>query len=247
MSVAVIFEDFGHTLFDVFQALLPLVIVFLIFQFFFMKLSAGFVIDIIKGIFLVFAGTALFLQGVQIGFLPAGQEIGAILGGSPARWMLIPIGFLLGFTAAMAEPAVRVLSVQVEETSSGYLKKNIMIYTLSIGVAAFVALGMARIIYGIPLHYILTPGYLLVLVLLKFSNPAFVSIAFDAGGVATGPMTVTFLLAMAVGTATVMEGRSAVIDGFGLIALVALAPILSVMLLGLAYRKRENPEDAGTE
>lgn len=243
MTGLVIFEGFDHVLLNVSQALLPLVIFFFIFQVLVMKLPAQFIKNLLKGILLVLVGTALFLQGVQIGFLPAGQEIGAFLGDSPYRFLLIPIGFLLGFTAVLAEPAVRVLSIEVEKASSGYIKKNLLIYTLSLGVAFFVALDMVRIIYGLPLHYLIVPGYLLALVLLKFSNPAFTAIAFDAGGVATGPMTVTFILSMAVGAATIMEGRSAVIDGFGLIALVALAPILSVMLLGMAYRKKEEKND----
>ena len=110
-------------------------------------------------------------------------------------------------------------------------------------MAIFVALDMVRIVYGLPFQYLIVPGYLLALVLLKFSDPAFTAIAFDAGGVSTGPMTVTFILSMAVGAATVMEGRSAVVDGFGLIALVALAPILSIMLLGMIYKKREGKDD----
>lgn len=243
MTNLVVFEGFGHVLLDVSQALLPLVVFFFIFQIFFMKLPAEFVKNLLKGLLLVLVGTTLFLQGVRIGFLPAGQEIGAFFGDSPYRLLLIPVGFLLGFTAALAEPAVRVLSIEVEKASSGYIKKNLLIYTLSLGVAIFVALDMARIIYGLPFHYLVVPGYLLALVLLKFSNPAFTAIAFDAGGVATGPMTVTFILSMAVGAATVMEGRSAVVDGFGLIALVALAPILSIMLLGMIYKKREGKDD----
>ena len=206
--------------------------------------TAGqFITNLLKGVLLVLVGTTLFLQGVQIGFLPAGQEIGAFFGDSPYRSLLILVGFFLGFTAALAEPAVRVLSIEVEKASSGYIKKNLLIYTLSFGVAIFVALDMVRIVYGLPFQYLIVPGYLLALVLLKFSDPAFTAIAFDAGGVSTGPMTVTFILSMAVGAATVMEGRSAVVDGFGLIALVALAPILSIMLLGMIYKKREGKDD----
>jgi len=243
MTGLIVFEGFDHVLLDVTQALLPLVIVFFIFQVFFMKLPGQFIKNLLKGMLLVLVGTTLFLQGVQIGFLPAGREIGAFFGGSPYRFFLIPVGFFLGFTAALAEPAVRVLSIEVEKASSGYIRKNLLIYTLSLGVAIFVALDMVRIIYGLPFHYLVVPGYLLALVVMKFSDPAFTAIAFDAGGVSTGPMTVTFILSMAVGAATIMEGRSAVIDGLGLIALVALAPILSVMLLGIVYRRKEAKGD----
>jgi hypothetical protein len=113
------------------------------------------------------------------------------------------------------------------------------VYTLALGVALFVSLGMVRIIYGIPIHYFIVPGYLTAMVMLKFTDSTFVSIAFDASAVATGPMVVTFVMAMAVGVASVMENRSPILDGFGLIALVALAPILSVMGFGLLYSARK--------
>lgn len=247
MSELVVFKGFGRVLLGVFQALLPLLISFFIFQIFYLKLPASYIKNIIKGIILVLSGAALFLQGVQIGFLPAGQEIGAVLGGSPHRWLLIPAGFLLGFTTIMAEPTVRVHSIEVEKASSGYIKKNVIIYTIAAGVSIFVALAMTKVVYGIPLQYLIVPGYLLVLVLMKYTDPAFVAIAFDSGAMATGPMTVTFVTAMSVGTATVMEERSAVLDGFGLVSLVFLAPILSVMLLGLAYRWKEKKGDKNGE
>jgi len=247
MSELVVFKGFGRVLLGVLQALLPLLISFFIFQIFYLKLPASYIKNIIKGIILVLSGAALFLQGVQIGFLPAGQEIGAVLGGSPHRWLLIPAGFLLGFTTIMAEPTVRVHSIEVEKASSGYIKKNVIIYTIAAGVSIIVALAMTKVVYGIPLQYLIVPGYLLVLVLMKYTDPAFVAIAFDSGAMATGPMTVTFVTAMSVGTATVMEERSAVLDGFGLVSLVFLAPILSVMLLGLAYRWKEKKGDKNGE
>jgi len=128
---------------------------------------------------------------------------------------------------------VHILSYEVEKASSGSIREKTILTTLSLGVAVFVAFGMAKIIYGIPIHYILVPGYLLALAMMRFCDPTFVAIAFDAGGVATGPMTVTFVLAVALGIASAMDGRDPVLDGFGLIALVAMAPILSVMALGI--------------
>ena len=205
MSELVVFKGFGRVLLGVFQALLPLLISFFIFQIFYLKLPASYIKNIIKGIILVLSGAALFLQGVQIGFLPAGQEIGAVLGGSPHRWLLIPAGFLLGFTTIMAEPTVRVHSIEVEKASSGYIKKNVIIYTIAAGVSIIVALAMTKVVYGIPLQYLIVPGYLLVLVLMKYTDPAFVAIAFDSGAMATRLTTVTFVTAMSVGTATVME------------------------------------------
>ncbi|KHF38387.1 DUF1538 domain-containing protein [Halalkalibacter okhensis] len=238
-----IFEGFGHVLYEVAVALVPLVIFFFFFQIFILKLPMKKVIDILKGIFLTYWGLAFFLQGVHIGFLPAGEAMGTILGQSEHLWSLIPIGFLLGFVATFAEPAVRILNHEVEKVSGGYIPQKIMLYTLSIGVAVSIALSMLRILLGIPLWYFIIPGYLLALLLIRFSSRTFTAIAFDSGGVATGPMTVTFIVAMAVGIASVIEGRDPLLDGFGMIALVALSPILSVLTLGLLYGRKEKEND----
>ncbi len=238
----VIFQGFEHVLLEVLVALTPLLLFFFFFQVFFLKFEWTYVKKLLVGIVMTFIGLALFLQGVYIGFFPVGTALGENLGSLPNKWILIPIGFVLGLVATLAEPAVRILCSQVEEVSSGYVKDKIMLMTLALGVAAFTALAMAKIIYGIPLQYIIIPGYILALIMLKFSDTAFIAIAFDSGAVATGPMTVTFIMAVAIGVATVMEERDAVIDGFGLVALVALAPILSVMALGLLYREKEEDQ-----
>ncbi|WP_368505130.1 DUF1538 domain-containing protein [Alkalihalophilus sp. As8PL] len=234
-----IFEGFGHVLYEVAFALIPLLIFFLFFQIFILKLPMKKLMDIFRGMFLTFWGLAFFLQGVHIGFLPAGEMMGTILGQKEHLWVLIPIGFLLGFVATFAEPAVRILNHEVEKVSGGYIPRKVMLYTLSIGVAISIALSMLRIIVGIPLWYFIIPGYLLALIMIKFSTRTFTAIAFDSGGVATGPMTVTFIVAMSVGIATVLEGRDPLLDGFGMIALVALSPILSVLTLGLLYGRKE--------
>jgi hypothetical protein len=222
---------------EVVQALLPLVIFFSVFQVLYLKLPRVYVVNLAKGILLASLGMVLFLQGVNVAFLPAGREIGEAVAAFDQRWLLIPFGFFLGFLATYAEPAVRVLGYQVEESSSGYIKESLILYTLSLAVAVSVSLGMARLVYGIPLLWLLIPGYLLVIVLLLFTDKEFVGIAFDSGSVATGPMAVTFLLSLAVGVAAGIEGRNPVVDGFGLIALIALAPILSVLMLGILYRR----------
>lgn len=229
------FLEIEEVLLEVLAALGPLVLLFAVFQVFFLKLPRRYVLNLVKGLFLSFLGLVLFLQGVKVGFLPAGTRMGEILGGFSPRWVLVPIGFVLGFVATIAEPAVRILSYEIEKTSGGSIRSRTILWTLAFGVAFFVALGMLRILCGVPIHYFLVPGYLVAVVMLKFASPTFISIAFDAGGVATGPMTVTFVMAMAVGVASVMEGRSPILDGFGLIALVALAPIVAVMGFGLLY------------
>jgi len=161
--------------------------------------------------------------------------LGSVIGAMANRWILIPIGFILGFVATLAEPAVRILCRQVEKSSSGYIRGFIVMYTLCLAVGLFIALGMTRIVYGIPFYYLIIPGYILAIILMFLSKPSFTAIAFDSGGVATGPMTVTFIMALAIGAADVIEGRDSVADGFGLIALVALAPIIMIMLLGFLY------------
>jgi hypothetical protein len=240
-------HGFEHAVIEVALALSPLIIFFLFFQAFYLKLPMQRIIIVAKGTLLAFIGLSLFLHGVKIGLLPVGQEMGIMLGGLEHKWIIVITGFLLGFVSTYAEPAVRVLNYQVEKVSGGSIKRSVMLYTISIGVGISVAFAMLRILYGINLWYYLVPGYLAAFILMKFSTTRFVSIAFDSGGVATGPMTVTFVFALCVGLASSIEGRNPLIEGFGLIALVALAPILSVMLLGLFYGKDEKPSAEKTK
>lgn len=235
MTGIVIWDGIGYNFLNVVKALLPLLLLFFIFQFLFLKLPAAYVYNLLRGILLAVIGLALFLQGVHIGFMPVGKAMGEILGQIENKWILIPTGFLIGFLATFSEPAVRILSDQVEEASGGSIRKQIVVFTISIGVAVLVALGVVRIIFGIPFLYVIIPGYVIALILIWFSDKSFISIAFDAGGVATGPMAVTFLLSIVVGITSTMEGRNAIADGFGIIALIALAPILSVMILGMVF------------
>nr|WP_282570186.1 DUF1538 domain-containing protein [Methanoculleus sp. 7T] len=242
MTAAALLDGVDRIVFEVARALLPLLLFFGVFQALYLKLPRVYVANLGKGILLAFLGMVLFLQGVNVAFLPAGREIGEALAAFDQRWLLIPFGFLLGFLTTYAEPAVRVLCYQVEESSSGYIGESLILYTLSFGVAVAVSLGMARLVYAIPLLYFVIPGYFLAILLLLFSDGEFVGVAFDSGGVATGPMAVTFLLSLAVGVAAGIEGRNPVTDGFGLIALIALAPILSVLMLGILYRRRRGEE-----
>ncbi len=241
MSLDFILHGFDEVISEVLTAMSPILVLFLLFLLVF-KLPKKMLLTLFQGVVFAFLGLTLFLQGVHVGFLPVGNEMGAIIGEMSSRWILIPLGFILGFVATLAEPAVRILCNQVEKTSSGSIRSNLILFTLCLAVGVFIALGMTRVVYGIPFYYIIIPGYLLAIVLMIFSKPSFTSIAFDSGGVATGPMTVTFIMAMAVGAADIMEGRDAVVDGFGLIALVALAPIIMVMLLGFFF-----PDDAEVE
>jgi len=233
------FLRLGDVLLEVFVALAPLVLFFSVFQVLFLRLPRGSLINMAKGILMTFLGLTLFLQGVKVGFLPVGSRIGETLGAMEHKWLLLPIGFCLGFVATFAEPAVRILGYEVEKASSGAVRARLITLVLSLGVAVFVLIGMARILFGVSLVYFVIPGYLAAIIMLRFSEPTFISIAFDSGGVATGPMTVTFVMALAIGVADALEHRQPIMDGLGLIALVALAPILSLMALGLVYSARK--------
>lgn len=236
MNALAIWDGIGHTFLGVMRSLLPLLVLFLVFQFAVLKLPRSYVLNLLKGALLATVGLVLFLQGVNNGFFPAGQAMGEILGTIRTQWLLVPFGLMIGFLATWGEPAVRILGDQIEEASGGAIRKNLVLYGISSGVALFVALGMARIVYGIPLLWIIIPGYVLAIGMLWFSDRTVIAIAFDAGGVATGPMAVTFVLAIAVGIAAATEGRDPILDGFGLIALIALAPILTIMVFGLILR-----------
>ncbi|UNC92298.1 DUF1538 domain-containing protein [Candidatus Contubernalis alkaliaceticus] len=243
MSEVIIFEGLWDTVKEVSIALLPLVLFFTFFQIVYLKLPRLEIMNMIKGVLLTFIGIVFFLQGVHIGFLPIGELLGQGMVQSTGKWFVIPVGFILGAVATFAEPAVRALSNEVEKVSSGYIPQIILLVTLSLGVGLSIALAMIRIIYGIPLMYLLVPGYGLALATSFISKDNFVSIAFDSGGVATGPMTVTFIMAFSIGVASQIEGRDPLIEGFGMISLVALIPILSVLLLGFIYDRKEKQNE----
>ncbi|WP_410507899.1 DUF1538 domain-containing protein [Methanosarcina hadiensis] len=218
--------------FEVIQSIAPLIIFFTLFQVLYLKLPSSQLIKLYTGLAFTAFGMILFLYGVNNGFLPAGAIIGEYFGES-GKTLLIPLGFILGLLATLAEPSVRVLCYQVEESSNGSIRSDLMLYLLSFAVATLAAITMAKIVYRIPFIYIIIPSYLFVLVLLSFCDKDFIGIAFDAGGAVTGPMAVSFMMSIAVGVATAYEGADPVADGFGLIAMIALAPIIFVMLLGV--------------
>jgi len=247
MNGITVFEGLGSVFVEVGLAILPLLAVFLIVQVMLLRLPKRRVVIILKGIGLTYIGFAMFMQGVNIGFFPAGTSIGEILGAKPYNWILIPIGLIAGFVITLAEPAVRVLNTQVERTTGGSIPRYVMMYTLSVGVALSVALAMARILGGISLWWFVVPGYLFAFLLIRYSAPVFISIAFDSGGIVTGPLTVAFVLPMTMGVATAVEGRSSLVEGFGMIALVALSPILTVLALGVLYRRKERLHEEHAE
>jgi hypothetical protein len=238
-----LFKGFDATVKDVAIALAPFIITFVFFQIFMLKLPKRQVKKIIKGLILTFVGLSLFLHGVHVGFSPMAEQLGMAIGGTSYNWILIPIGLLLGFAVILAEPTVKVLVDQVETASGGHINRKILLYTLCIGVAVSVAAAIIRVLTGISLWYFLVPGYIICLVLTRFIPSDFVAIAFDSGAAATGPMTVTFILSLVVGVAKQLEGRDPLLDGFGVVSFVFLAPILSILILGFLYSRKEKSNE----
>ena len=180
-------------------ALAPIAVFFLILQFTMLKLHFRHVARILVGIVYTYVGLVLFLLGVNVGFMPVGNLIGQLLGSLSYRWILVPLGMVIGYFVVSAEPAVHVLSKQVYEMTAGAIPKKALSTSLSIGVSISVGLAMLRILLRIPIMYLMIPGYAIALILMFFVPPIFTSIAFDSGGVASGPMTATFLLPLAMG------------------------------------------------
>lgn len=220
----------------VLAAIAPLVILFLVFQVFLLKLPTAQVAEILKGTLIAAAGLFLFLLGVSMAFLPFGHAVGQALNTIDRAWLMVAVGAVLGFVTAWGEPAVRVLADQVEEASSGSIRGRLVLVTICIGVAVWVGIGMLRITLGLDLLKLLVPGYALVIALMAFSSRDFVPVAADAGGVASGPLANSFLLALALGASSASSAGEQLVNGFGLVALVALAPVMSVMVVGVVMQ-----------
>lgn len=232
---------------EVFGALFPILTVFLFFQHISFKLSKKALNKIMKGLVYTFIGLVLFLTGVNAGFMDVGSIVGYNLAAQNGQWIVVMIGFILGLVVILAEPAVYVLTNQIETVTSGYIRKNVVVFSLSIGVAFAVALSMLRIVIPeIQLWHFLLPGYIISIVMTYLAPKLFVGIAFDAGGVASGPMTATFILAFAKGAAEAIEGANVLIDGFGVIAMVAMTPIIALQVLGLIFKVKSAKGGLGT-
>ncbi|MBU5455089.1 DUF1538 domain-containing protein [Caproiciproducens sp. MSJ-32] len=223
--------------FEIMLALLPILIIFLIFQKIKFKLSKKSVRKILFGIFFTFIGLVIFLVGVNAGFMELGTVLGYKVASLENKTYLVITGFALGFVTILAEPAVYVLTHQIEDVTSGYVKRKIVLFALSIGVGFAVALSMLRImIPQIQLWHYLLPGYIISILMSYYVPKLFVGMAFDSGGVASGPMTATFILAFAQGAADAIECADVLIDGFGMISMVAMTPIIALQILGFIFK-----------
>lgn len=220
---------------EVLLSLVPILWVFLIFQWFTKRYHGLQVKRINIGFGYTYVGLVLFLCGANIGFAPVGAYLGKELAGAPFRWILVPIGALIGYYIVKAEPAIQVLNHQVEAVTNGAISVKMMNRCMQIGVAASVGLAMLRVLTGISIQWFVIPGYLIALVLSRFVPDIFIGIAFDSGGVASGPMTSTFLLPLSIGVCEALGGNL-MTDAFGVVALVALTPLIAIQLMGLVYK-----------
>ena len=220
---------------EVLVSLLPIIAVFVIFQLLSKRFKKRHISRIVIGMVYTCIGLILFLCGVNVGFAPIGSMLGSKLASLPFNWILVPIGMLIGYYIVKAEPAIQVLNHQVENVTDGAISVKSMNRAMSVGVSISVGLAMLRVLTGIPIATIIIPGYLIALVMSLFVPKMFVGIAFDSGGVASGPMTSTFLLPLSIGTCTAVGGNI-MTDAFGVVALVALTPLIAIQIMGLVYR-----------
>jgi hypothetical protein len=218
---------------EVIRAIAPLIVVVIILQVTFVEASAGTFIQFLVGSVLVIAGMIFFLLGIEVGILPAGKTVGAGLVEKRSLWLIIAIAFLIGFSTTIAEPDLLVLSRQIEIITDGAVPESNLVYIIGIGLAFFVTMAMLRIIFGFRIAYLLTASYLIVIILSFFTPPEFVPLAFDSGSVTTGVLTSPIVLALGIGFSSVLAGRSAISDGFGLLGLASIGPIIAVMIMGM--------------
>ncbi|MDR1490535.1 MAG: DUF1538 domain-containing protein [Desulfovibrio sp.] len=228
-----------EVLVEVGTALGPLAVLFAVFQITLCRMPGKQVSRLIMGLIYTFLGLALFFVGVKGGFMPAGGKMGAIIGGMDNNGILIPIGLVLGAMIVCAEPAVWVLTSEVENVSGGHIRRFYMLLSLSIGVSCAVGIAMLRVLTGLSIWWFLVPGYILAIGLSRFCPPMFTALAFDSGGVASGPMASTFILAFTVG-ASGAAGSNPITDAFGVIAMIAMTPLIAIQVLGILFQRQKN-------
>lgn len=234
-AIIVFASELPHFAKEVVVSLLPIVGVFVLFQIFTRRYQRVQLTRISFGLAYTFIGLVLFLCGVNVGFSSVGESLGYDLASSQFKWILIPLGMLIGFFIVKAEPAIQVLNHQVANVTDGAISVKAMNWSMSIGVAVSVGLAMMRVLTGIAIQWIVIPGYVIALVLSRFVPKMFVGIAFDSGGVASGPMTATFLLPLSMGVCNAVGGNL-MTDAFGMVALVALTPLIAIQIMGLIYQ-----------
>ena len=223
-----------HYAFDVMLSIAPIIAVFFSFQLLTKHYHKRQFLRCLIGFIYTYVGLVLFLCGVSVGFAPVGSMLGQEVANSQ-KWLLVPLGMLIGYFIVKAEPAIQILNKQVQTITNGTISASSMNACLQIGVSAAIGLAMIRVITGISILWIVIPAYLIALVMSRLVPKIFVGIAFDSGGVASGPMTSTFLLPLCIGACTALGGN-VMTDAFGAVALVALTPLIAIQTMGLTFR-----------
>lgn len=227
-----------HYAFDVLISILPIVFVFFVFQLLTKRYHKRQILRCLFGFVYTYIGLVLFLCGVSVGFAPLGTMLGYEVA-IQSKWLLIPLGMLIGYFIVKAEPAIQILNKQVQSITNGMISASAMNLCLQLGVSVSVGLAMLRVITGISIQWIVIPAYILALAMSRLVPKIFVGIAFDSGGVASGPMTSTFLLPLCIGACTALGGN-VMTDAFGVVALVALTPLIAIQIMGITYRAKTN-------
>ncbi|HII83519.1 MAG TPA: DUF1538 domain-containing protein [Methanobacterium subterraneum] len=227
-----------EVLMEVLEAIAPVLILFFIFQVLVLKKIPENIRDLLSGVLMTIIGFFLFFYGAKISLIPMGSQIGTYLASVDLLWVVILI-FIVGVFAILAEPAVNVFVYEVEKVSSGYVRKNILIISIALGVGMALIFSALRIYFNLPLAVILIPGYIIILCMVLISPKEFIGIAFDSGAVATGPMVVTFALPIMTSLAIGLRGGDSGILGLGTVGLVAMFPIASILMIGILLKRRE--------
>ena len=238
-------DTLPHMALETVLSIAPILIIFVCYNLFIAKrkMQKADFKRAMLGLLYLYIGLVLFLTGVNAGFLNVGRQLGMTIAGMDSKWPVLFIGLLLGLVVILAEPAVYVLTHQIEDVTNGSVKRSVVLVFLSVGVGLAVLLSVVRVLVPeILLWHYLVPGYIIALVLAFRVPNLFVGMAFDAGGVASGPMTATFILAFIQGVADITPHSNVLLDGFGMIAMVAMMPILSLQLLGAIYQQRSKKE-----
>ena len=230
-------SEIPHYLKETASALLPIGAFLILFQLVTRRLKRKEIVHMVIGLVYVYIGLTVFLMGVNVGFMPVGSFLGGSIASHEYNWILVPIAMVIGYFIVQAEPAVHVLNKQVEEITAGAIPAHAMNMALSVGVALSLGLAMIRVLTGISIMWFLIPGYAISLALSFVVPHIFTSVAFDSGGVASGPMTATFLLPFALGACDAVGGNL-VTDAFGVVAMVAMTPLVTIQLLGLSYQRK---------
>jgi len=229
------FDTIPHNLLEVALIILPILIIFMLFQFFLLKLPAKKVGIIILGLFFVYVGIVLFFTGVNVGFLPIGSEIGSVIVGKENSWIFVPIACVIGFVIVLAEPAVHVLTHQVELLTDGRIPSKTILMCVCIGVAISLGLCALRVLCQFSIWWVLVPAYAISIVLAFIVPHIFTGIAFDSGGVATGAMATTFVLPLIMGACASL-GADSMLYAFGTLSFIAVTPLITIQFLGLVVK-----------